>query len=52
MGCCNEVVRVLVHQTDDAARFGLCQLHGERAMRYMTDEQVNRYVFPTHGDQR
>lgn len=46
MGCPNPVVRVLVHKHEASARICLCQFHGERAMKYMTDEQVHRYVFP------
>jgi len=47
LGCPNPVVRVFVNKDNRNVRFGVCQFHGERAMKSMTDEQLRRYVFPT-----
>lgn len=50
-GCTNAVVRVLVHQGDQAVRGGLCAFHVERAILYLPDEQVRSLVFPTLDEQ-
>ena len=46
LGCPNDVVRELAHKDNATVVLALCAFHAQTAIKYATDEQVGRLVFP------